>query len=505
MRRVLAVFVAICLSLPIAPATSAPTNGKVCQRQNQVKLNGATEYICKKSAGKLKWRIVKSKPSFNPDPRPAGPIFKNDCEPDPLVPKQWEIYQQNVPSNYCSPPYRYLVKTLTTETPNTIPTPQGDLLPINQCKLQRGEGWDYERRNGTKLNPNIVVQLIPFATTDYPATTDPRVDWKDYIDFIVDSLTKMTDVPSNYQFRIAPKYFPIDKKLVDYGLSALVSHGDASANGARNRLAKDVLAVADAEINFSDVNKVFFISPTTVPRSVLANQIGWGERLATTEKIFENGIYITSYINDFKSPYWHPREPFAFIHEMMHIFNTAEDYYGDADYGGNEVGAGNWGNMSRGRMDHLVWDKWSAQMIADDQVRCVSITSKSVHWIKPSTIQGNHEKLVLIPLNRYEAIAIESIRASGFNYKIPAKQHGALVYRLNTAEIDDHSVHGDGLRVLCPTNRTCNKQPDPEFRGFRLATATLKAGDYLDHAGIRIKLVEAGDYGDVVSIEPINN
>lgn len=40
----------------------------------------------------------------------------------------------------------------------------------------------------------------------------------------------MTDVPSNYQFRIAPKYFTTQTNLVDYKLSGDISHGEASAN-----------------------------------------------------------------------------------------------------------------------------------------------------------------------------------------------------------------------------------------------------------------------------------
>lgn len=507
MRKALALLIALSL-IPLSTASSAtPSLGEKCNKLNKVRSVSEVELICKRSGKKLVWKIANPVPGvnpFNPDPRPAGPIFTTDCDPDPLVPKEWAEYQNNLGPFDCAPPYRYLVKELTDELPTINQTPRLDLLPVEQCKLERDDGWNYDLVRGNKLNPNTVVQIVPFATSDYPANSNPQQDWKMYIDFIVDSLTKMTDVKSNYQFRIAPKYFRINKNLTDYGLSGAVSHGDPIANPKRYELATDVLAVADNEIDFSDVNSIFFFSPTTVPRTVLANQIGWSKPLVTGEKTFHHSFYISSYINDFKSPYWNRREPFSFIHELMHIFNTAEDYYGDVNYGGQDVGAGNWGNMSGGRTDHLIWDKWNAKMISDEQVRCADKEKASTHWLKPSTISGVHEKMLMIPINRFEAIVVESIRASGFNYKIPSKQHGAIVYRVNTAQIDEKQIHGDGIYVLCPTNRSCSKNPDPNFRGFRLATAALKPGDFVDISGIRIRLLEAGDFGDVVFLQSIS-
>lgn len=509
MRKATIVIVAILL-LPIAgPSQAAVKAGGLCKKVNQTKTVAGMDLTCKKSGKKLVWRVVKSSPGApptiptNPDPKPSVPTFRTGCEKDPLVPKEWEEFQNNLNQNDCAPPYRYVVATLPSESPIAIQSPRTELIPVNQCKLQRDWGWNLNLSQGNKLNPKIVVQIVPFASNDFPATTNPSVDWKPYLNFIVDSLTKMTDVESNYQFRIPNKYFKINKNLADYGLSGAISHGDSKANPARFQLARDVVAVADSEINFSGAKYVFFFSPTNVPRNILANHIGYGQRLVTNEGTFQNSIYISSYIDDFKSPYWIPQEPFSFIHEMMHIFNTAQDYYGDADKGGSEQGMGNWGNMSRARTDHLAWDKWNSQMIGDDQIRCADKTKSTVHWLKPSTISGRYEKLLMIPINRFEAIVVESMRASGFNYKLPASLHGAIVYHLNVAEIDDIQKHGDGAYILCPTNRYCSKAPDPNYAGFRAATASLKPGDYVDVFGMRIKVVEAGDFGDVISVEPI--
>jgi hypothetical protein len=447
---------------------------------------------CTKSNGKLQWKADAVATTFQ---------FSSYCQADPLVPKEWAEYQKNVTNYQCIPPYRYVKQSLTTQQPKIVQSSKADLLPVTQCKLTRGESWNYPLNKGLLLNPKLVVQIVPFATKDYPSTSDPRADWKLYVDYLTTSLTNMTDVPSNYQFRIAPKYYTTQTNLVDYKLSGDISHGEAAANPSRFKLISDVLAVADPEIDFTGADYVFFFSPLTVSRDVLGNHIAWGGKTVTREKTFEGNSYITSYINDFKSKNWIPREPFSFIHEMMHVFNSAEDYYGDVNYGGTDVGTGNWGNMSGANMDHLIWDKWNVQMISDDQVRCASKDKTSINWIKPSTISGAHEKLLMVPITNYEGLVVESIRASGFNYKIPKAQQGAIVYRVNTAQIDEKVVHGDGIYIQCPKNKVCRKEPT--LGGFRMAEAVLKIGEFVESDGVRITVVESGDFGDVVKVERV--
>ena len=347
------------LSLVIPSQVNAAVKvGGNCAKVGLTAKAAGKNLTCTKSNGKLQWKAAAGATSFQ---------FSSYCQADPLVPNEWAEYQKNITNYQCIPPYRYVKQSLTTQQPKIVQSSKADLLPVTQCKLARGEGWNYYLNKGLLLNPKLVVQIVPFATKDFPSTSDPRADWKLYVDYLTSSLTNMTDVPSNYQFRIAPKYYATQTNLVDYKLSGDVSHGEAAANPSRFKLISDVLAVADPEIDFTGADYVFFFSPLTVSRDVLGNHIAWGGKTVTREKTFEGNSYITSYINDFKSKNWIPREPFSFIHEMMHVFNSAEDYYGDVNYGGSDVGTGNWGNMSGANMEHLIWDKWNVQMISDDQ------------------------------------------------------------------------------------------------------------------------------------------
>jgi hypothetical protein len=107
----------------------------------------------------------------------------------------------------------------------------------------------------------------------------------------------------------------------------------------------------------------------------------------------------------------------------------------------------------------------------------------------------------MVPITNYEGLVVESIRASGFNYKIPKAQQGAIVYRVNTAQIDEKVIHGDGIYIQCPKNKVCRKEPT--LGGFRMAEAVLKIGEYVESDGVRITVIESGDFGDVIKIEKI--
>jgi hypothetical protein len=178
--------------------------------------------------------------------------------------------------------------------------------------------------------------------------------------------------------------------------------------------------------------------------------------------------------------------------------NKLDDHYGDGDFGriDGDAGTGNWGHMSGMRTDFLFWDKWISLMVSDDQVICANPQLISTHWIKPSNYFGKTEKLLVIPISSTKVIVVESMRAAGFNFKLPEVAEGALVYIVDTSI----TSHGRGINVLRPTNRTGSIYSRPDFI---LADAPLKVGESLLTNGFKISVVEAGKYGDVVKVEKI--
>ena len=482
------------------PAEAAIKVGSSCKSLGDIKVKGGMELVCAKKRNTYKWKVNKRETQISE----TDYEFLNRCDKDPYVMGYLKKFQDNLDKNryLCPPPYRFLVKTLPQITPQFPTDFESGLIETDKCKLTRSEGFQYAFDRKLTLHPDIKIQIVPFSTDQFPESSTPESDWGEYFEYLRSSLTRMTDVPSNYQFRIAPKYFRVALDLKSLNLNGSISHGDNAATNDRYKLINEVIKVSDPELNFSDIDYIFFVANKEVSRDILANQIAYGKTIVTSEKSFSVNSYITSSVEDFNSKYWIPREPFSFIHEMMHIFNTAEDSYGNVEHGGDELGTGSWGNMSGAMMDHLAWHKWNARMISDSQIMCASTKAKSTYWIRPSTYSGQIPKLLMFPLSNYEAIAIESIRSAGFNYKLPKSYLGALIYRINTREIDDFSEFGDGMIVLCPTNRPCSSSLEKSLP-FKLSKAALKPGDFLEIEKMKIELIDADSFGDIVKISPI--
>ena len=407
-------------------------------------------------------------------------VFKSECQEDPFLTGEMKIFEEDLKGN-CLPTLRYVIKDLPTEIPKAQETSKEELLPFERCDLKRyNEIWLYDEKAGNHLSPNLVIQIIPFQTTDFPATGDPVKELSTYWKFLETSLENMSDVDSKYEVRIADKYFKIDKHLTDYVLPAIDAPG-GEVNGV-TEIANDVLDVADKEINFEDVDKLFFIGPPGTSRTELYN---WGgsQQLKTDEGKPQPGVYISGHPTTIKSGSANMRGPMGEIHEIMHLMaGTLFDH--------NEGLTGGFGNMSGAMNDFLAWDKLVAKFIDGEQVRCAPTDKTSVHWIKPSTINGKYEKLLMIPISDHEAIAVESIRRSGFNYKLPDYKLGALVSTINTKQMDREMNGREGIEVVSNPNKSFVKLP-------------LLPGEFLDVNGYKITVIESGEFGDVVQVDPI--
>jgi hypothetical protein len=180
----------------------------------------------------------------------------------------------------------------------------------------------------------------------------------------------------------------------------------------------------------------------------------------------------------------------------MHAMNKLDDHHGDGDFGriDGDAGTGNWSHMSGMSTDFLFWEKWITYMVSDDQVICAKTDSSSTHWIKPSNYFGKEEKLLVIPVDSTKVLVVESIRAAGFNLKIPRVSEGALVYLVDITK----TGKGRGINVLRPSSRTTSIL---EIRNFALADAPLKIGESISSNGFKISVIESGDFGDVVKVE----
>jgi len=416
------------------------------------------------------------------------------CEKDPKVPKAWKKYQDftwNYPT--CPHPYRYVSGKLTSKTPKTAQSDRSELLTVDQCMIANFWGTQRAKQaRGEILGPNYTLQFVPFQTPDYKVKSNPQKDYKDWVKAMEDVMNKQSDLPFNFKIIVPDKYFMIPNELKTYGVGSK-SGGNMSTY---LKLAQDVVAAADPEINFAGSNTVWFVGPPNSKKIHLSGLALYNQNIVTQEKTFSKS-FVTGhpYAYELKNRQKSGNEfdgsgALGFMHEWGHSSGTFTHI---SEVVGQPNQMMNWSVMFQKDADWLALHKWILQMISDEQVRCAPKNKVSTHWLKPSTIKGGYEKLLMIPLSSSDYLAVESIRPYGYSFKIPKCQQGALVYVA--------SRYGQGYSertIHIPSNTKKSKCPGQTIS----EKGALVKGDSVSYGGVKITVVESGDFGDVVRVEP---
>ena len=289
--------------------------------------------------------------------------------------------------------------------------------------------------------------------------------------------------------RIPDKYFMLPNTLKSYDVgSRWITPNSPHSDAAKpnfGRLAEDVVKIADPEIDFSVANHIWIVGPPNTKRSALVNFSNYRQVIQTNEKPFTR-IYVTDHPYNYEVGwgYFTGAGPTGQLHEWMHSSGTLS----------TESGLSVWGLTAEMQSEMLAWDKWMTNMITDEQVRCAPQNQTTTHWLKPSSIKGGgYEKLLMIPLNSYQSVIVESIRSVGYNFKIPKCQTGVLIYTI------DRHLHQNGFSLVQSPGKkkkcAYDKQKPAELAAFQ-------PGESVNIWGSKITIVEAGDFGDVVRVEP---
>jgi hypothetical protein len=539
MRKALAGLVAI-LSLSLVTAQlseAAVTPGTKCSKAGATSTYNGKKYTCIKSGKKLIWNkgvaIAKPVPVASPTPTPvatptptptptvsATPTptptevitaenfrFESLCEKDPFVPTEWAAYQDFALRNdifSCARPYRFKMVTQPKTTPLQALTPKSSLNNIESCKLTHGQR-DGQIAFSSWINPKIVmnqrlnVQVIPIEFTDFPSSKTVLADHEKYFNYIKSGYYNISDGQVNVNFKIPSNYFKINKKISSYDTGKRYDHGGGIWNWVSmdmNAMFKDIVSAVDPAIDFSNLDLVFFVVPPTTDNDYISHGFPAPYPQLRTAEGFMPYWYFSPPMAEVNRKSLYGVEPFLHLHELMHGMNKLDDHYGDGEFGrtDGDAGTGNWSTMSGMSTDFLFWDKWITYMVSDEQVLCAKTDSTSTHWIKPSNYFGKEEKMLVIPVGSTKVLVVESMRAAGFNLKLPKISEGALVYLVDITK----TGHGRGINVLRPASRIGSIY---ERRDFALSDAPLKLGESISSNGFKITVVESGDFGDVIKVE----
>lgn len=501
-------------------ATAAVKAGTPCKKLGQTSTSAGKKFTCVKTGKKMVWKsgITISTSS----PKPTVPEISTStsspntddgkmnligwCKLDSQVPDEWRNVQEWSARNlHCARAYRY-VAGLKPQRIMKTKLISGNQLEVSQCKLDDSIGrpfaWANFKNSSQLYRPtkSAITQVIPFQFLDLTTSSNPRSDYDKYIKFYEDFLRNSSDVTINPKFRVPNEYFQLGFSYRKYHLN------DHMAQDLE--FIADISSVVTNKIDLSDVDQVLFLYPPAAKSAEFAAKIPFGNLSKTIfsgKFVYLHGPIDSSDITI--GDRW-SIDPWTTVHEMFGHIMGLDDHWGAelfaksgpylAPKDWRDVGTGQWGNMTGISGDFLIWDKWTVGWVADTQIRCLSPNSQSTILISPNTTKSNLIKAVVIPLSGSKGIVIESQRSTGYNFKFPTDSNGALVYVIDMKEISGGNGRpfGYGVNVQRPTNRPANLLQN----GFYLGDATLKQGESINVEGVKISVVEAGDFGDVVQI-----
>jgi hypothetical protein len=498
-------FLSLALTLVFVQPISAagPKAGLKCPSENFQMENKGKTFTCKKTKGKLLW----DKGSKNPAPVYTSETYpwRTPCDTDPWVPAEWKEYEQFAWTYFrCSRPMRFQEASLPNIKPQSALTPTSELNNVSTCKVPeiavrtaQGTYNNVGHRNSWKFNGDLIVQVVPVQFTDFRAAKTPKEEYGKYFDYIKNMFYKISDGNTRIDMRVPENYLQINADLQSFDTGGFLEKNNRFKWKLLDtpRYQNAIFSVADAAIDFTNVKLTIIVVPLSVPDNYIAHHPKFRMDNVVTNEATINANYIMPPANMNSGDDWYGVDPYLHLHEIHHATGMLSDHLGDRDLGGSFNGTGQWGHMSTMLTDFILWDKWLTGMLDDSQVICAKNSGVGTYWIKPATYFGKFEKFLVIPLSATKLIAIESQRAAGVNFKLTSESQGALVY---TVDVLDDRYDG-GFEVLRPGNRKTGINNGP----FMLWDAPLKLNEELTVWGFKIKVVESGNFGDVVKVEKI--
>jgi M6 family metalloprotease-like protein len=329
----------------------------------------------------------------------------------------------------------------------------------------------YAERAPLKRNP-----VIQFVTVDFPdlaGKRSPKEDLKPVTDFLGKYWKAQTTNGTELEFRIPNAYIRMPKTVVDYELNVDFFSGKWK-NTTSFDYVRAAVQTADSQINFSDVDVMVIAVPAEVTRQQIAafvaesSEKDRGQGFDTVEKRIYNTLIMAG--------------PTGHNFGLTDIRNTLNVSAQDS----SDLGIYDLMNSSIAP-ELLAWNRFILGVLNDDQVRCVT-SGTSTHLIKPVEMNTKDSKLVVIPTGKYQAIAIESRRAIGFDAAMGTLSEGVIVYTIDTTIPYNLSP----MKLVPRIGST-----DTQWR----RDSALKLNDSVTVQGWKITVVESGDYGDVVKVE----
>ena len=529
-----ATVLAIVLTLLASPSIAA-TQGQTCKKVGQV----SGGFICKKIGKKLTWvkRSNNAPTQAKPTPQPTATV-------DAARPKELDtcassnswvigyaanrklVYLSCGPDNKLHPqtgapeidqatgkPFKgalgstiqivdYLQPPTIIASPRTAITNASDLAPTGECKiLDAGVQNDIPNNpqrhfvSGFPMYPerailtkNPVIQFIPVDFSDLQGKRSPQIDYKPTVDFLKAFWERMSTNPIELRIRVPNNYTRLPKPVMESDLATDFFKTGRPPAGTWDYV-RAAIAATDKDIDFSDVDVIAVVPPIEVTRAQIggftAQSAEPGFGFSTNEKSMMNILVSAGPTGD------EAFELLNWAHELGHNFGLTDirNTVNVARQDSSDLGVFDLMN-SMIAPELLAWQRFILGILNDDQVRCVTKTSATTHWLRPVEQKTTAPKLAVIPTGKYTAIAIESRRAYGFDTNLGTRNEGPIVYTIDTTVPYRYST----MKIVPSPSAT-----DVEWR----RDAALLPGEAVITQGWKITNLESGAFGDVIKVEKV--
>jgi len=396
-------------------------------------------------------------------------------------------------------PLQSAATTSTTTSTTSIPatSSETEFAPVIECKLPKPANLPGDDgamgsvgfpRNAAQIasegSHKGLLLLIDFP--DIVAGSNLRPTFEDWQIPLVEQLFESASY-GRFTLDIVPsqKVYRIDKPSTEYNLIEAPEGGPLPGVPVRlNDLLLDAMTLADRDINFSEYAFVSLAAPISA-RFTLSGAFGVS---SLQMQRFDGAQFQFASFSPLDAVL--PKEQYNKIwnwsHDIGHMLGLMHPYARGVQNA--------WDIMYSfaPQPDFLGWNKWKLNWISDNQVACLTKSSRTPLTVLLTPVGNKTEgkKLLMAKLGPATAIAIEVRRATRLDKSgMQASDEGTIVYRVDTSKSADS---GPFELVSNPTKTS------PGWNQF--VVGTMKPGEVTVIEGLEIRVLQSTAVGDYVSI-----
>lgn len=409
MKKILLALVLIFTLIVPLSATAAIKSGAGCKKVGQISIFAGKKYTCIKGVRKPVWSkgvaATRPRPVVTPSPTPT-PTPSPTPTPTPSPTKQSNL---NI---------------------NGAITPLNELTNLNICKTRdlsmRSSGNNgFPRPQGAlsgAINPKLL--FIPLNFPDVPSFSDTdllrmQATLKEVQEFYRKTSYGLVNI--QYDILDKSKWLTMDRTAESYGLT------NPRPQQNNTEAVREILSKVDPSINFDLYDGVTIETARYSGRGV--GQAFLGQTFPTRNGTAKGVSLETAMAaGSFQT----------LAHELGHTLFGLEDLYVFLNdqrptVPGGANPAGPWDMMSNSSREFFGWSKFLNGWLDDEQVRCLSAQSESVHYLESLELSSKAPKLILLNLQEGVSVGVEVRQPNS------SANRGVLVYK-----VDSRINHGDG-------------------------------------------------------------